>query len=267
MVLICSKCEARLQLDEATAPSRPFTVRCPKCQTSVNVQSASAASAEPVTPEAATSPEVFPVPTRLPFERPATAPLFRPTREESEAASVNQGGPLPGLNDLAKLLADAMRQSDGVSAVGRGRIRPAWDRRKVLVCASPAYREVIARPLADQDYDVFVAENMAQGLGRMREERMDITILDANFDPLEQGVAFITREVRLLRPSERRRLFFVYLTSGVRTMDLHAAFLHNVNLVINPSDVDQLPEAIEVSLRHYNELYRDFIRALDVAPI
>src|SRR5437588_398002 len=162
-------------------------------------------------------------------------------------------------------LAEAKRQSDGVA--GRGRTRPAWDRRKVLVCASPAYREVIALPLAEQNYDVFVAENMAQGLGRMREERMDIVILDANFDPLEQGVAFITREVRLLRPSERRRLFFVYLTAGVRTMDPHAAFLQNVNLVVNPSDLEQLPEALELSLRHYNELYRAFNRALDLAPL
>jgi ActR/RegA family two-component response regulator len=265
MVLICSKCEARLQLDEAKAPSRPFTVRCPKCQTSVSVQPETATAVEPGTPDAATSPDA---PSgRALFERPVTAPRFTPPPEESETASVSPAGALPGLNDLAKLLAEAMRQSDGVAAAGRGRTRPAWDRRKVLVCASPAYREVIARPLADQDYDVFVAENMAQGLGRMREERMDIIILDANFDPLEQGVAFITREVRVLRPSERRRLFFVYLTSGVRTMDLHAAFLHNVNLVINPSDVDQLPEALGVSLRHYNELYRDYVRALDVAPI
>ena len=265
MVLICSKCEARLQLDEAKAPSRPFTVRCPKCQASVSVQPGTATTVEPGTPDAATSPDA--ASGRTFFERPVTAPRFTPTGEESETASVSQAGALPGLNDLAKLLAEAMRQSDGVAAAGRGRTRPAWDRRKVLVCASPAYREVIARPLAEQDYDVFVAENMAQGLGRMREERMDIIILDANFDPLEQGVAFITREVRLMRPSERRRLFFVYLTSGVRTMDLHAAFLHNVNLVINPSDVDQLPDALEVSLRHYNELYRDFVRALDVAPI
>jgi len=265
MVLICSKCEARLQLDEAKAPTRPFTVRCPKCQTSVNVQPASPAAVESGLPDAGTSPDG--VLSRTLFERPVTAPRFTPPPEESETPASGQAGGLPGLNDLAKLLAEAMRQSDAVAAPGRGRIRPAWDRRKVLVCASPAYREVIARPLATQDYEVFVAENMAQGLGRMREERMDVIILDANFDPLEQGVAFITREIRLLRPSERRRLFFVYLTSGVRTMDLHAAFLHNVNLVINPSDVDQLPEALEVSLRHYNELYRDYVRALDVAPI
>lgn len=260
MVVICTKCETRLQLDEAKTPARPFTVRCPKCQTSVSVQPAAAAEGDISAAEDS-------VLSRSPFERPITAPRFTATSDESEGTSAGQGGALPGLNELAKLLAEAMRQSDGVVAAGRGRSRPAWDRRKVLVCASPAYREVIARPLAASDYDVFIADNMAQGLGRMREERMDIVILDANFDPLEQGVAFITREVRLMRPSERRRLFFVYLTSGVRTMDLHAAFLHNVNLVINPSDVEQLPEALEVSLRHYNELYRDFVRALDVAPI
>ena len=50
-------------------------------------------------------------------------------------------------------------------------------------------------------------------------------------------------------------------------MDLHAAFLQNVNMVINPSDIEQLPDALELSIRHYNELYRDFYIALDVAPI
>ncbi|HXJ38842.1 MAG TPA: zinc-ribbon domain-containing protein [Bryobacteraceae bacterium] len=265
MVLICPKCEARLQLDEAKTPSRPFTVRCPKCQTSVNAQAADAAAEETGISEAVTSPESATTSSRSPFERPATAPLFRTSPDESLSTAAT--GAAPGLNDMAKLLADALRHAGGQTTVSRGRTRPAWDRRKVLVCASPAYRELIARSLAQQEYDVFVAENTVQGLGRMREERMDVIVLDANFDPLEQGVAFITREVRLLRPSERRRLFLVYLTSGVRTMDLHAAFLHNVNLVINPSDVEQLPEALEVSLRHYNELYRDFVRALDVSPI
>jgi len=170
-----------------------------------------------------------------------------------------------GLTDLAQLLADAL--GNNVSRSGLSRKRPAWDHRKVLVCASPAYREVLAESLAKSEYEVFVAENMAEGLGRMREERMDIVVLDANFDPLEQGVAFITREVRLLRPAERRRLFLVFLTTGVRTLDPHAAFLQNVNLVVNPADVEQLTEALEISIRHYNELYKPFNRALDLAPI
>ena len=260
MVLTCPQCETRLQLDEAKTPTRPFAVRCPKCQTNVNVQPNGEASISAQTTAASEAAPRNPAPA---FERPVTASRFQPRDNESNAGSTNETA--SGLSDIAKLLAEALNQSSGPA--GTSRKRAAWDRRKVLVCVSPAYREAIAESLATNDYEVFVAENMVQGLGRMREERMDVVVLDANFDPLEQGVAFITREVRLLRPSERRRPFFVYVTSGVRTMDLHAAFLHNVNLVVNPSDVEQLPEALEVSIRHYNELYRPFTRALDIAPI
>jgi len=265
MVLICSKCEARLQLDEAKAPSRPFTVRCPKCQDAINVQPPS--SSDSAVAEDGQLRQDSPVIADRPaFERPASAPPFKVEVEDSNATSANPASSA-GLNDVAKLLAAALSQADTASIRGRGRKRPAWDRRKILVCASPAYRGAIAHSVANLDYEVFVAENSAQALGRMREERMDIVILDANFDPVDQGVAFVTREVKLMRPSDRRRLFFVYVIAGVRTMDLHAAFLHNVNLVVNPSDLEQLPDALEVSVRHYNELYRDFNIALDVTPI
>lgn len=263
MVLTCPQCETRLQLDEAKTPSRAFAVRCPKCQTNVNVQPNGEAVTAPKPDQPITATEAAPRNQVPAFERPVTAPKFGP-RDHERIASSSPENP-SALNDIAKLLAEALSQSSGHTGIARK--RPAWDRRKVLVCASPAYREAIAESLIAQEYDVFVAENMVQGLGRMREERMDVIVLDASFDPLEQGVAFITREVRLLRPSERRRLFFVYVTSGVRTMDLHAAFLHNVNLVVNPSDIEQLPEALGVSVRHYNDLYRPFNRALDIAPI
>src|SRR6185295_9457716 len=181
--------------------------------------------------------------------------------DETIPATVEAGDDLASIAKLLKAALQPPPHSDS------SRKRPVWDRRKALVCSSPAYREAIAEALVGNDYDVYVAASMAEGLGRMREEKMDVIVLDANFDPVEQGVAFITREVRLLRPSERRRLFLVYLTTGVRTMDLHAAFLQNVNLVLNPSDLEQFPDALELSIRHYNELYRPFNRSLDVAPI
>jgi predicted Zn finger-like uncharacterized protein len=262
MVIICPKCEARLTLDEAKAPSKPFSVRCPKCQNSVNVQPPAAQTVTAVTDEIVELPPA----STSPFERPVTAPPFEVGGPDTKPAATVENVPA-GLDGLAKLLADALRGADSGSAASRGRKRPVWDRRKALVCVDPAYREKIARSLADSDYEVFVAENAPQALGRMREERMDVVLLDGNFDPLEQGVAFITREIKLLRPSERRRLFFVFLTAGVRTMDLHAAFLQNVNLVVNISDIDQLSEALEISIRNYNELYRDLYRALDVVPI
>lgn len=260
MVLICPKCEARLRLDETKMPAHAFSVRCPKCQHSVDVQPPAAPSND----AGAVAETVAPSGTGA-FERPVAAALFNSKANDQTAAAATQT--TPGLEEIANVFAQALRQSENGMIATRGKKRPAWDRRKVLVCTSPAYREAIAELLVQFDYDVFVAENMAEGLGRMREDRMDVVILDANFDPLEQGVAFITREVKLLRPSERRRLFFVYITAGVRTMDAHAAFLQNVNLVLNPSDVEQLPEALELSIRQYNELYRPFNRALDMAPI
>jgi predicted Zn finger-like uncharacterized protein len=259
MLLVCPQCGARLQLDDAKAPSRPFSVRCPKCQASV---SHTPANSNESTATADDIPNVTASESPSRFEAPTAAPKFK-ARDENSAAPADE--PTSDLASFAKLLAAALQQSQH-SEDGSTK-RPKWARRKALVCLSPAYREEIAESLANNNYDVYVAASMAEGLGRMREEKMDVIVLDANFDPVEQGVAFITREVRLLRPSERRRLFLVYLMSGVRTMDSHAAFLQNVNMVLNPSDIEQLPDALELSIRHYNELYRPFNRALEATPI
>jgi hypothetical protein len=104
-------------------------------------------------------------------------------------------------------------------------------------------------------------------LGTMREDRMDVLVLDNAFDPVEHGTAFVMREIKVLRPALRRRLFLVYVSSSLKTMDLHAAFLQNANLVFNPDDLDKLPELLDISLRNYNELYRDYFQALKVQSI
>lgn len=119
--------------------------------------------------------------------------------------------------------------------------------------------------LAESDYTVFVAEDTSQAIERMREEQMHIVILEPDFDPIEQGAAFVTREVNALRPLQRRKLLFVHLSATARTLDSHAAFVSNVNLVVNLADLEHLPHALERSTREYKELYRDFNAALNVA--
>jgi hypothetical protein len=95
----------------------------------------------------------------------------------------------------------------------------------------------------------------------MRANKMDVVLLEPQFDPTEQGSSFVIREINVLRPPQRRRLFFVLLSPSLRTMDAHAAFLSNVNAVVNVSDVEELPRIMEVALREYNELSRDFSAA------
>jgi predicted Zn finger-like uncharacterized protein len=253
MTLICPQCQARLQLDDAKTPAQSFTVRCPKCQTAVKRQPSDSAtefgSAEPLPAGG------FQIDRTL-------APRFKLDREVSEPSGDCHTGTSGDVNDLVKLLAQALGRADGFASGLRAR-----KMRKVLVCGALEYRESAARLLVERDCEVFVAENTQQALGRLREESMDVVLLDANFDPIEQGTAFVMREIKSLRPAQRRRVFLVFISSSTRTMDLHAAFLHNVNLVFNPSDLDQLPEALDASIRNYNELYRDYFLALNIAAI
>ena len=101
----------------------------------------------------------------------------------------------------------------------------------------------------------------------MRENRLDVVLLDQEFDQTEQGAAFVTREVTVLRPAQRRRLFFVLLSPVLRTMEAHAAFLNNVNAIVNIKDIDDVPRVLEHALRDYNELYKEFNVALNVGAL
>lgn len=259
MLVTCTHCNARLQLDESKVSHKISKARCPKCNGSVDLKSHAPADGDSV--DASMPVEMTPPATHIsPFERPPVAAPFKSSHPDEPAAAAPA-------DDAAKLLIDLLRQNAPAVAPKGSHKRPAWDRRKVLICTDTSHREAVAEGLAVGDFEVFVAENTAEALGRMREDRMDVLVLESGFDPVEQGYAFVAREVKLLRPSERRRLFLVLITDTARTMDLHAAFLHNANLVVNPGDLERLPEALGVSLRHYNELYRDFNHALDVVPI
>ena len=262
MVVICSNCKTRLQLDESKLPSHAFKLRCPKCQSRIEIKSAASLDNDS---GSLTFPAEQPPPAgqTSPFERPPIAAPFKPAQTEAAPAETSE----TSSNDVMKLLAELLRHADSGAPKPAALRTSAWHRRKALVCVDADRSTEIANGLVASDYEVFVAENTSEALGRMREDRIDVVVLDGEFDPVEQGFAFVTREVKLMQPSERRRLFLVYLTPNASTMDLHAAFLHNANLVVNPADLARLPEALDVSLRYYNELYRDLNRALDLSPI
>jgi predicted Zn finger-like uncharacterized protein len=262
MLVICSNCKARLQLNEGKLPPHAFKLRCPKCQSRIEIKSAAPSDNDS---SGLTFPaEMTPPSTQTsPFERPPIAAAFKPADADSQVTEVAAASS----NDIVKLLAEVLRNADSGAPKSAALKRPEWNRRKALICVDAERSTEIANGLVGSDYEVFVAENTAEALGRMREDRIDVVVLDGDFDPVEQGFAFVTREVKLMLPSERRRLFLVYLTANARTMDLHAAFLHNANLVVNPADLERLPAALEVTLRYYNELYRDFNRVLELSPI
>ncbi|HSS22589.1 MAG TPA: zinc-ribbon domain-containing protein [Pyrinomonadaceae bacterium] len=253
MIIVCQKCDTRLQVDEAKVPSGPFVIRCPKCNSSVEAGSPSSAQKDSTQGSEATVNEYR-------FEQPNPAPLFEPEQKPAEPAATASA------DKLAELLQGLVTQP---SAAARNQpyVRPSWNPRKALVCVPDEYRNSLAQSLVENGYQVFVAQDTRQAVDRMRENLMDVVLLDSRFDPTEQGPIFVSREVNILRPAQRRRLFFVLLSPTLRTMDSHTAFLNNVNAIINTNELEQLPKIIEHRVREFNEFYRDFNYVLEVPAL
>ena len=244
MIIVCQKCTTRLQIDDEKTPQRPFNVRCPKCNNTI-----SSGQASPATEHSALAVGGSPATEHPRFEQ-TTAPVYQPaTVAPPNGAGTNDDA----LRALMEVLSKSTAQNNDNSMA-----RPAWDKRKALVCTSETLREVVAHKMSDSGYQVFIAADTRQAVETMRANKMDVVLLEPQFDPAEQGSVFVMREINILRPPQRRRLFFVLLSPSLRTMDAHAAFLNNVNAIVNVADVEDLPRIMEVALREFNELYRDF---------
>ncbi|HEU4767422.1 MAG TPA: MJ0042-type zinc finger domain-containing protein [Pyrinomonadaceae bacterium] len=254
MILVCPKCATRLQVDEEKSPARPFNVRCPKCNSTV-----SSGVASPASEHGALAVGGSPSTEHPRFEQ-NTARAYEPVKANQSAAAATTAD--DSIRALMELLSKGTTQ-----APEKPDARPAWDSRKALVCTAENYRDTVAQRMTDSGCQVFVAEDTRQAIETMRSNKMDVVVLESQFDPAEQGLAFVTREINVLRPPQRRRVFFVLLSPSLRTMDAHAAFLNNVNLVVNIADLDELSRIMDVALREYNELYRDFNRAFSLTAL
>lgn len=250
MIIVCQKCSTRLQVDDEKSPQRPFNVRCPKCNSTV-----SSGPASPATEQSALAVGGSPSTDHPRFE-PSTARAFEPVTPSETVSS----------DDTIRMLVDLLSKGTA-QKTDNPTARPAWDKRKALVCTSETYRDGIARRLTQSDYQVFVAEDTRQAIETMRANKMDVVLLEPQFDQAEQGSVFVIREINVLRPPQRRRLFFVLLSPSLRTLDAHAAFLNNVNAIVNIHDIEELQRILEVALREYNELYREFYSAFSLTAL
>jgi predicted Zn finger-like uncharacterized protein len=254
MIISCPNCSTRLQVDEEKSPP-PFTIRCPKCSQTINSN-----GSNPAAEQSALAVGSSPSTERVRYEHVKPAPAY------GIEVGARDGRQTDSANEAIRMLVDLLNQSQNVG-LDSPSLGPAWNRRKALVCTSEIHRERIARGLTEIGCQVYVAEDSRQALERMRANELQLVLLEPQFDSGEQGAAFVVREINVLRPNQRRRVFFVLVSPSLRTMDAHAAFLNNVNAVVNINDLEELPGILEVALRDYNELYKEFNVAFNLAAL
>src|SRR5262245_54153971 len=99
MIIVCQKCATRLQIDDEKSPSRPFTVKCPKCNTTNNCGNGNS-SLEQSALGVGGSPST----DRQRFEQ-STAPAF-------EIANKTNGGSESNPDDAVRMLVDLLSKNN-----------------------------------------------------------------------------------------------------------------------------------------------------------
>ncbi len=237
MIIRCDNCSVSLQLDEGKIPTQNFTVRCPRCQNLIRVQKGSTAQ-------------------QLEATRPAPAVSDGGqdfTAKESEFQINNALRSLLSALKTEKTVLDSNDSSDE---------KP----RRVLLCLGQK-RDEVGKVLVDAGFKVYVAQTPAQANERLREGKTEILIFSPDFASEFGGAAILQQKVNAMYSSERRRLFLISLEEKGSTMNAHEAFLRNLNLVVNTSDVPQLPMILNRALRDFNDLYHYFNRGMGLEPI
>lgn len=243
MIIRCDNCSVSLQLDEVKIPSGNFSVRCPRCQNLLRVQKDASGKGLSTVDQLAAS-------------QPAA-----PTGDGGADFAAKESG-LQINNALRTLLQALQTGTNTIAADDEIDEKP----RRILLCLGQ-YSDDAAKVLAKAGYKVYVAQTPAQANERLRDGKTELLIFSPDFAPELGGAAVIQQKANAMYSSERRRLFLISLEDGGTTMNAHDAFLRNLNLIVNTSDLAQLPLILKRAVGDYNDLYRNYNNATNVAPI
>ena len=242
MIIRCDSCSVSLQLDESQIPTGNFSVRCPRCQNLLRVQKdASGRSLSTV--------------EQLTASQPAAI-----AAEGAQKVADKESG--MQINNALRSLMTALQSDKSAVADDDTEEKP----RRILLCLGTGSDEA-ARLLAKAGYKVYVAQTPAQANERLRDGKTEIMIFSPDFAAEMGGAAVLQQKANAMYSSERRRLYLISLEDGGSTMNAHDAFLRNLNLVVNTSDVTQLPLILNRAISDYNDLYRYFNQSAGLAAI
>ncbi len=237
MIIRCDNCSVSLQLDEGKIPTQNFTVRCPRCQNLIRVQKGSTAQQ---------------------LEATSPAPAVSDGAQDFSAKESDFQ-----INTALRALLSALQTENKVlDQSDNSGEKP----RRILLCLGQK-RDEVGKVLVDAGFKVYVAQTPAQANERLREGKTEILIFSPDFAAEFGGAAILQQKVNAMYSSERRRLYLISLEDKGSTMNAHEAFLRNLNLIVNTSDIPQLPIILNRALRDYNDLYHYFNRALQLEPI
>lgn len=220
----CPKCAQKIVIDDARVPARAFSVKCPKCQTSVRFPGKEAAA----------------------VARRAAPPAPEAVRADAD----------PGLSAEA-MRAEMMAQVRREMSLGDA-VRTASGRALVLL-TDRTQAGAIALPLARQGYQVDSIDNAEEGSRLIDQGVYELVV--ASHAAAPGGKESLYQRMSRLSPDSRRRVFLVLVGDEFKTGDGTQAWIAMADLVVHPRDLGNADAVLTKTVEERSRLYHVFLDA------
>jgi predicted Zn finger-like uncharacterized protein len=236
----CTNCQQRIVIDDAKVPDRPFSVKCPKCQTVVRFQGKGAAPA-------VSSPGTSSFASNLPAGAyPAAPPTSAfPADPPAPGAAPSAAAP-PSDETRATMMAQMRREL----SIGEGKMVG----RAMVALGDRAQAGAMALPLTHLGYQVDTVDNAEEGARLLEQGVYDLVV--ATRVAAGAGRESLYQRLNRLSPDGRRRIFVVLVGDEFKTGDGTQAWAVMADLVIAARDISHADAVLLPALAERTRLYQ-----------
>ena len=226
MQATCPKCAHKVVVDDAKAPDRAFTVKCPKCQTPVKFAGKTAGAA---------------------------APAASPAAEAPPAPAAGAGAGAEAQDMRAGMMAQLRREMGLTAGTEPGSMRA------LVAVPDPGQAAALSQTLARLGLTVDGLDD-AGDAARLLEQGVYSAVVTAMNMTAGKGET-IQQRVARLNPEGRRRVFLVLVGDEFKTGDGTQAFAAMADLVISGRDTANAESTLRSTMAERTRLYQMFSEA------
>lgn len=217
----CPSCANRIVVDDSRVPDRPFSVRCPKCQTMVKFAGRG------------------PAPAGTDAPHPAAAEAQAPAAPSAETIGEQT------IAHLRRELAEGGRT--------KGQVLVALSDRSMA--------GALTLPLSRVGYAAETLDNPDDAARRLEQGLYDVVITTRAGDGTSARGETLLQRIGRLTPDARRAIFLVLVGEEFRTGDGTQAFAAMADLVVHPRDATSVEPVLLTSIAERNRMYQAFLDA------
>ena len=255
----CTNCQQRIVIDDAKVPDRPFSVKCPKCQTVVRFPGK---GAPPVVSAPGTSSFASNLPAgAYPAAPPTSAYPAYPNAPAGAAAAApgSAAAPAPPSAGEAphseEMRATMMAQIRREMSIGEGKMAG----RAMVALADRGQAGAMALPLTRLGYQVDTVDNPEEGARLLEQGVYDLVV--ATRSPAGGNRESLYQRLNRLSPERRRRTFLVIVGDEFKTGEGTQAWAVMADLVIAGRDIPTADAVLLPALAERTRLYQVFTDA------